>query len=401
MEAFELTRGIDVTIFPSKFQRMIESYATAFQCPNEFLIGPAYSAIGTVVGNKLKLFDGKFTNPPMTWMSIVAPSGSNKSEPLRAIFKPLNELEDRRNNEYDAQMKEWRRSDRKTPEPKMQQLLIQDTTPEARNEFLKNNSNGGTLLRDELSGFFEDRGRYNQSGEISTLTSIFDGDPIVINRKKEGVTRIPSPFLSIIGTIQPDRLNQILSRPLWDQGFCQRWLFIYPETISFPDRNDAVIPEDQETFWRDFINELSSYSFPERTTLSLEAQHCYTSFYNRLQKKKASAETSAVSSLYSKLQINCERWALITQIMCSLLDDGTNLIISPEVMEYSCQCMDYFAATGLMALETSIGTQAKGAQNLQDMITSLNIQKPIINKSKFAEGIGVSPQYVSQVLRRR
>ena len=70
-------------------QKIIEHYAEVFQCPRDFIISAVFGVVGTMCGRHVAIFDGKYRNHPNLWICHVAPSGSNKSSPIKAQIDTL------------------------------------------------------------------------------------------------------------------------------------------------------------------------------------------------------------------------------------------------------------------------------------------------------------------------
>lgn len=91
--------------------------------------------------------------------------------------------------------------------PTFECYLNNDATPEALLSTI-GESNGITIYRDELVGWFNDFGRYAKSGEVENYLSIYNNTSVRVNRKGENITIINDPFLSVIGTTQPNTLKK-------------------------------------------------------------------------------------------------------------------------------------------------------------------------------------------------
>ena len=140
-------------------------------------------------------------NYPQLWVIVVGSSGTGKSDAGRVAFRRISEIDTERYIRYQEDYKEWEAEEKQGRPPRWEQMLINDTTPEAMFKALSYAKNGLTLNRDELSGWFSDFGRYNKSGEVGHYLSIFDNQTFSINRKKEQPQLIEEPFLNIYGTI--------------------------------------------------------------------------------------------------------------------------------------------------------------------------------------------------------
>lgn len=384
---------------------VIDSVVSTFQCSRDMVVTAMFAAVGTAIGKRLVIYDGKYYNYPCLWCCNVAPSGSNKSTPVRFILQPLRNVDAANYKTYQSELKEYRKSKPEdgTDKPKFKQILISDSTPEARSQVLSNNPKGILLYRDEIKGFLDDIGRYTRSGEVSQLLSMFDSDDISINRKSEDVLLIEKPFMSIFGTIQPEVLESTFgSDLLMSNGFNQRWLFCYPDSVPPPMYNERSMPKDISQAWENFIKGLLAFDFSSlggELLIINEAKQKYIEYYNNLQLKKVDAD-GYMSAVYSKLQIHVLRWAGITHIL------GNNSSMSrilPEEMEYSIRCMDYFEKCAeKVYLRLAKGKKQQDAKPLtkEQLIAMCYNSFGCKNKADFANVIGISRPAVSRAVNK-
>lgn len=327
---------------------MLRKVASSLQCPVDIALSAMFATVGVAMGKRVIIDDGKYRNYPCLWVCVVAPSGSNKSTPIRFFLQPLKDRDSYNYGVYREELRAYRQAgDDKGDKPVFKQYVISDSTPEARNQVLSVNPNGILLYRDELKGMIDDFCRYAKSGELSQMLSMFDSDTIVVNRKSDEPLLIKDPFMSIIGSIQPSVLVDTFGNDnMMNNGFNQRWLFCYPESGMPEMYNDVSIPQSVISDWKDFIYNLIMYDFSVmggKIYIRGEAKRVYIDYYNSLQIKKASAD-DYLSSVYSKLQIHVIRWAGVAHI---LGNSPTSIDITPEEMEYSVRCMDYFERCAL------------------------------------------------------
>lgn len=384
---------------------VIDSVVSTLQCSRDMVITAMFTTVGTAIGKRLAIYDGKYHNYPCLWCCNVAPSGSNKSTPVRFILQPLRNVDAANYKTYQNELKEYRKSksEDNTDKPKFKQILISDSTPEARSQVLANNPNGILLYRDEIKGFLDDIGRYTRSGEVSQLLSMFDSDDISINRKSEDVLLIEKPFMSIFGTIQPEVLEGTFgSDLLMSNGFNQRWLFCYPDSVPPPMYSEKSIPKEIVQSWENFIKGLLAFDFSSmggELLIMNEAKQRYVEYYNSLQLKKVDAD-GYMSAVYSKLQIQVLRWAGITHIL------GNNSSMSrilPEEIEYSIRCMDYFekcAEKVYSRLSRSKKQLDTKSMTKEQVIAMCYNSFDCKNKAEFANVIGISRPAVSRAVNK-
>ena len=118
------------------------------------------------IGKRMYLTVGNYKNYPQLWVIVVGSSGTGKSDAGRVAFRRISEIDTERYIRYQEEYKEWEAEEKQGRPPRWEQMLINDTTPEAMFNALSHAENGLTLNRDELSGWFSDFGRYNKSGEV-------------------------------------------------------------------------------------------------------------------------------------------------------------------------------------------------------------------------------------------
>ena len=384
---------------------MLRKVASSLQCPVDIALSAMFATVGVAMGKRVIIDDGKYRNYPCLWVCVVAPSGSNKSTPIRFFLQPLKDRDSYNYGVYREELRAYRQAgDDKGDKPVFKQYVISDSTPEARNQVLSVNPNGILLYRDELKGMIDDFCRYAKSGELSQMLSMFDSDTIVVNRKSDEPLLIKDPFMSIIGSIQPSVLVDTFGNDnMMNNGFNQRWLFCYPESGMPEMYNDVSIPQSVISDWKDFIYNLIMYDFSVmggKIYIRGEAKRVYIDYYNSLQIKKAGAD-DYLSSVYSKLQIHVIRWAGVAHI---LGNSPTSIDITPEEMEYSVRCMDYFERCALkvyrMLLEGRGNRHEVKSMGKEEMIANVYHCTNPVSQRAVADALGITKQYVSKCLKK-
>ena len=384
---------------------MLRKVASSLQCPVDIALSAMFATVGVAMGKRVIIDDGKYRNYPCLWVCVVAPSGSNKSTPIRFFLQPLKDRDSYNYGVYREELRAYRQAgDDKGDKPVFKQYVISDSTPEARNQVLSVNPNGILLYKDELKGMIDDFCRYAKSGELSQMLSMFDSDTIVVNRKSDEPLLIKDPFMSIIGSIQPSVLVDTFGNDnMMNNGFNQRWLFCYPESGMPEMYNDVSIPQSVISDWKDFIYNLIMYDFSVmggKIYIRGEAKRVYIDYYNSLQIKKAGAD-DYLSSVYSKLQIHVIRWAGVAHI---LGNSPTSIDITPEEMEYSVRCMDYFERCALkvyrMLLEGRGNRHEVKSMGKEEMIANVYHCTSPVSQRAVADALGITKQYVSKCLKK-
>ena len=388
-------------------QAIIQNYADGYQCNRDFITASVFTAVSTAVGKRICSDDGRYKNYFPFFICLVAPSGSNKTTPMREVLRPLTnrnatnyEVFRESMKKYDAEVKAGNEN---ADKPVYRQLIISDSTPESRIKALSENPNV-LLVSDEIATMLYNINRYNKSGEVPQLISIWSMDDVIINRKSEMPQLIREPFLSIIGGTQPDVLADTFGSDYFmSSGFNQRWLFVYPDDIPPAMYSESYVSTEISEAWREFIKELLDDVFVGGGTVTLfirgEAKQCYIDYYNRLQLKKEGVD-GYMAAVYSKLQIMVQRWAGVAHF---LGEHSTRTYISVEEMEYAVRCMEYFERTAekvyMKLLEGRKSPEAK-PMGMEEMVANVYHMANPVSQSAVADALGCSKQFISKCLKK-
>lgn len=119
---------------PKFVQDYIDEVVRVYHCPREFPTVAVFSVIASAVGKRVKVTDKKYTNPLMLWFVNVAISGSNKTQPVKEVLKPLREINRKNYSDFEAEYSKWKADKERDEEdmPLFNQLLVGDCTEEAR-----------------------------------------------------------------------------------------------------------------------------------------------------------------------------------------------------------------------------------------------------------------------------
>ncbi len=384
--------GLNINI-----QAFIDEATRVYQCSRDIITAAVFATAGAAIGKKSMIQSGQYKNYPCLWLCVVAPSGSNKSAPVSAILRPLKNEDARNYDLYRGLMAEYSKKKGKDAPPDFKQIILSDATPEARNKVLSICPNGILLYRDEIKGFLDDIGRYNKSGEVSQLLSIFDADDITINRKSEAALLIERPFMGILGGIQPSVLPESFgSSTLMGNGFNQRWLFVYPDEAPPAQYTKERMNPDSLPAWSELIDSLIKMQPGETLVLSDGAEQVYAAYYDSIERKKE-GESDYMSSIYAKLRIHVLRWALIAHYLGSA---SAELWIDADEMRYAVRCMDYFEETAKKVYADLTGGLMEKGTGLteQELIALFYNSFGLKNKQALADMIGVSRPTVSRVV---
>lgn len=381
-------------------QNIIVKMAQALNCPREFVIASAMQAAAQAAGDRFMWSDGVHEDYPQFYTAILGSSTEGKSHAISKMFKPLAEA-DSISYEQRLEAVAGKSKEEKARIPYTTNIL-QDATIEAYQDALKFNSNGVTLVKDELLSFFAfksyNRGKSND--EKIYLSAFANYAPFKIARKGEGIEVIQRPIVRIIGGIQPEILSRNFGNSeMLDDGMLPRFLwFAKADDFRKDESGNRVDTTDVESRWRQIIWRIIDRKQPVKVVFSDNSENLYRGFCTEhIKGYNAGSLFGYELAVCGKLEIYAIMWAMTTAILryAELGDTEDVLYITEGEMKYTLRCMEYFHQTAMKVYDT---ITAGSVPKKKDCI--LGLKDYIINQSQFAESIGVSQQYVSKVINK-
>jgi hypothetical protein len=248
------------------------------QVPLEMAAVPAIVTIASVVGRRIGIYPkakDDWLVVPNLWGAIVARPGKMKTPTLDAVFKPIRHLAAERKRQADQLEEQNARLDslkaKETairtdlqyahkgkgeliPEELEKELckvrlevaeieeslaerryIVNDSTVEKLGVLLAENPIGLLLIRDELSGWWHTLERSDRKGDREFYLETWSGTgSYTYDRIGRGTVEIPAMCLSIIGGVQPSKLQRFVAEALAGgyaaDGLLQRFqLLVWPE----------------------------------------------------------------------------------------------------------------------------------------------------------------------------
>ena len=375
---------------------VINEFSQAFRVNPDVIAAIVLLIVGGGANRKTTLRAWNYINRPCFWLAIAEKSGSNKSEPMSRLMKPLAAINKDLVREYNKAYADFASSGAKGTPPTRQKIIISDSTPEIRYQLMV--ANGLVLVRDELNGFFKDIGRYSTSGEVENLLSTWSGQGFPVDRVNASSFEVENPFLSIIGGIQPRVMAEAFgAKGFAESGFIPRWLFVVPTDSKVPDSvSEKLINRDLENEWYSLI--LSLWRMEKREfRLSAEAQRVYQSYMAKTAEIMNDPNCDdAIRAMYLKMRIYALRFALVIH----LLKYGAKAVdeVDRKTMDSAIRTCDVFAYWNRQALSLISGTEAKKSISNAELLREFADRYKIQNQSELARLIGRSQQYISRIL---
>ena len=279
----------DKAFLPEAISPWVADISDRMQCPPDYVGIPAMVALGSLIGRRVGVRPQAHTDwleVANLWGCIVGRPGMLKSPAMVEALKPLNRLEGkaRESNEgarkdyearrelYKIQKEEAQKEARKSraadhrdlmlsepEEPAARRYIVNDATYEALGVILADNPIGTLAFRDELVSLLKTLDKEENAAARGFFLSAWNGTGgYSFDRITRGKTYIEAACLSLLGSTQPGRLAEYMSRATaggaGDDGMIQRFsLLVWPD--QSPEWKEADrYPNSvaRETAWRVF-----------------------------------------------------------------------------------------------------------------------------------------------------
>lgn len=297
-------------MMPATLSKFVFDTAYGADCmPPDFIATSLLIALGTVIGAKLEMRpkqNATFGVIPNIWGVIIAEPSQKKSFGINAGMYFLKQIQEQ---EFERYKKELQDSDNEEITPP-RYLYLNDSTPEALAEKQKNNPYGLAMVRDELMGLLVSLEKNEGEGRAYFLEGWNGNSSYTFSRIGRGDGYIKNHCLSVLGAIQPGKLNAYMKEKATatkNDGFLQRFqVMVYPEpsigkfTDIAPDienRNAVKNIFERLYFLSDEdISEIATEVDPETKRgilrFDIEAQEKYIAWFNSMSEKKSNEQNS-------------------------------------------------------------------------------------------------------------
>lgn len=242
--------------------RWISDAAETKNAPREYVAMALASAASAAIGNArwVRPWDG-WREPPVIWSALVGNPSANKSPAMDAVSDTLKAINKRFADEHRAAHKDWAdnaeiakmvetnwKADAKVAitegkeppekpkdadagrEPIMNRLSVSDATVEKIAEILSQTWRGLMLSRDELSGWLGNMSRYSNGSDRPFWLESYGGREYTVDRKSTPLPLVVEHnTVAVLGTIQPDRLQELLIKAGGDDGLLARFCVVWPD----------------------------------------------------------------------------------------------------------------------------------------------------------------------------
>jgi hypothetical protein len=303
--SLSLAEPFPIDVFPDSAACLVIEGADAIGCPRDFLAVSILAVAGGVIGRTVSLLlkPGYFASGCL-YMACVGPPSSGKTPALKVVAEPLRRIDASLKAENDqaverleaeaSQCKQPGPRQKPPPAPRPRRIDVDDITTEALDDRLADNSRGLIMVRDELTSYVLGMNQYKAGGkgnDRSYHLKLWSGvrgkrdrvghDGYVLNRNEH-------PFICIVGGLTSDMLGSMLDPQGRLDGFFDRFLFAYPESLAVAGWTERGISEDTigawchlvDRLWQRMMNDKDGQAVPHTAFFTPEGKDAWLEHYD-------------------------------------------------------------------------------------------------------------------------
>ncbi|MCB4820749.1 DUF3987 domain-containing protein [Roseicella aerolata] len=269
---------LPLDVFGPWWSARIEEAAEGAAAPPDYIAAGLMGAASALIGNSrwASPWHG-WREPPFLWLGAIGNPSAGKSPGINATLRDvLPDIEREMGSGHAAALRAWETAaaeakERRaiwerevkaaakdnTPPPLMPEaaqepekpsrprIVTNDPTLEAVATLLRDLPRGLLLHRDELAAWIAGFEKYNSGGmggDRAAWLESYNAPPKTVDRVKHPEPiHVPRFGLSLLGTIQPERLREVMKGA--DDGFAVRFLWLWPEPRPFRRPQRAAAPD--------------------------------------------------------------------------------------------------------------------------------------------------------------
>lgn len=367
-ERDEYQNTFPISAFPKAIQEIVNVFERELNFLEDYTATAILFASSVSLGKSCQVkVKGTWIEKAIFYFALVGFPGTNKTHPLNTILKPLFDSDFQHYEYYKIQLSEYEAeleaynsknkkdkvNEKKPQKPNRFQRLLQDFTTETIVPIHEVNPNGLGVYSDELATWINNFSRYSKGSDESFWLSVWNGKELQVDRKTAGSFFIKDSFISVIGTIQPDVVSNLMKNRTTN-GFIDRILFAYPDDLSKKKIKDGYTKPDYFENWERILAKITD--LPNKTNEPIillfdEAgkqayyafQHENTDKVNDLQEEGNILE----SGILSKFDIHVLRFALILEVLFYACGEGALQAVTERSVKGAVELAKYFQNTAL------------------------------------------------------
>lgn len=418
-----------IDIFPEPIQSYIMECHYKLDSNIDFMGSSLIWTISLIIGNSLQVEVKKgWMESASIWLAVVGRAGLGKTPSINNIIHPLERINSREIKRYLKEYEQYEFYENLTkkekedyPEvkkPKKSQFIANDITIEALVDLHQESANAVGVFKDELAGWLKDMNKYRAGSDLEFWLSSWSGKSVNLNRLTRAGSFVERPFIPVLGGIQPDIFNSFYTDENKDNGFMDRMLLSFPDS-KVDEYNENELSEEILQWYKEtiiyiydqvkglIVHDDEGDIEPQVCKMNAEAKVEWARIFNDITSlQNNDSENEYLKSMYPKQKSYIPRFALLLNVFNSFFDDSSfALEITKETMLKAERLSKYFIANAKKIKVDNIEKNdmkntTKKSENNIDKIKLLFDKDKDFNRTKAAEMMGVSVQYVRKVIKQ-
>jgi hypothetical protein len=313
-----------VNALPEPIAEFVKALSQSVQIPIEMGVILALGVMAACVQRRLTVrINADYSEPLCLYVAAVGDSGERKSAAISALTAPIYEYERATNaanaaeitrsaqekSLLEGQVEEAkRRAGKAVNELDCEQakremnelseelaalkpvnplrLILDDVTPEKLSSTMFEQQGAISIVSAEGRGLVTAiRGRYKNDGNLSLYLKGYSGDNVTVDRQHGKCYSLPNPRLSIVTTVQPDVIADLMSDTEFRQsGLCARFLFAQGASLIGSRASDvSCVPDAIRCGYVSVITHLLSDASTGELTLDAGAVSARNAYFDEVE----------------------------------------------------------------------------------------------------------------------
>jgi hypothetical protein len=414
-----------IEIFGAETADSMIKVAAHYNIPVEYM---GNMAMFTLAGLSGGMYIGNVNGgvKTMLYIMMIGPSGVGKTPAYRILCSSIVKDQFKKSHDqYQENLRIWKIKERAAsrngdeftePKPVLAVRMMTDGTPEGMIKKMYHSPCGFGVYYDEAGKVYNlTKYRGSGGGSADFWNEIWNGDPLHdVKADDERERYVHSPAASLCIGIQPDKLNQVITRESMDNGLSARMLFCESDYIHLnEDVNIFDNPPAISNNWRDIVSALHNKgltnffkdSAPYIVNFRASARQRYQHEVKRMLKdsnkyimlSKKEDVSRIIISYRSKISQYFSRFCLLLAIY----DDFSGPVISDKNVHDAALLRDYYFENGRTILTRLFNSAQEGISiNEQLLFAELPENFTSSDCKEACEKLKLSSNYYSIALAR-
>lgn len=343
MQSFK--KGFPLDVFPEAIQELIHEAKKTVGFDKDYFSAGILSLCATATGNGTILHNGSYPSKPILWISIIGFKGDGKSHPLKFAKKPIKEKDDQTYMEYKNLIQEFEEIEHNNgKKPKYAKFILENFTPEKLAEALQFNEKGILIFGDELMRWINSFDQFKKGGDQQMYLELFNGYELTVDRVTKEPIRVEETNVNVLGGMQPEKIKRFAGNDRCEDGFLDRFLFVFPEKFE-PNKftGEDIREECEENYKRIIQNLLES---PKQT---IKASTSDIEIYKQWQHRKVEEHfnDNVERGIQAKMETYVWRLALVIEMMEQAVTGNFQPTLANESLKKAIRLVEYFRFNAL------------------------------------------------------